>query len=119
MTALDKLRKKLQRLAEAFAKELPGRVSSLEDAVTKARAEGEHAEALLEARAVAHRMKGTAGTFGFAEVSAKASEIEATADGMLQEKTYSAVDPRWDSIQARLGSLRRLAEQVATRQEGA
>ncbi|MEN8181691.1 MAG: response regulator [Myxococcota bacterium] len=73
----------LLRLRETYRKRLPGQLDELGARLRVAR-EGTPARERLEtARDLAHRLKGTAGTYGFDEVGARLERIEEKLDGLL------------------------------------
>ena len=62
------------RLVEQYVESLPTKLAALEQAMTSGRA-GD-AAALAEAREIAHRMRGTAGCYGFRDLSEAAAVLE-------------------------------------------
>lgn len=68
----DDVERALAELRREYARELPAKVS----AIVEALARNDRATATL----LAHRLRGTAGSYGFAEVSAAAATIEAALE---------------------------------------
>ena len=86
----------LEETLRRFRGRLPARVEELRAAVERARhdQEGEH-----EARGLAHRLAGTAGTYGHGEVSAAARKLELAL----------STPPDWTAVDLALTELDRLA----------
>ncbi len=76
-------------LMRAFGPKLPARLAAIEAALAHARS-GD-AEGLGAARRLAHKLHGTAGSYGYAAVSVAAGELEA----LLDENP-----PNWDEVDA-------------------
>jgi diguanylate cyclase (GGDEF)-like protein len=87
----------LAEIRRAYAAKLPTEIANLARAVAGARDESE-AGALAEAHRLSHSMHGTAGTLGFAQISAAAREIE----DLLHPARLIAADPDPD-LWARVG----------------
>jgi HPt (histidine-containing phosphotransfer) domain-containing protein len=107
--------KRAQAFAAAFAairadyaRELPGEVGQLAAAVESARDKDPTALCKGEARAIAHRLYGTAGSYGFTEISEPAAELEALFQTI--EDTGSAPADAWATID---GALRRITAALA------
>jgi HPt (histidine-containing phosphotransfer) domain-containing protein len=101
----DLLAEALAVLRAEYAAELPG--------LSRALAERVHAAlrdvaALPPARAAAHRLAGTAGSYGFADVSAAASRIEVALDEVCA-RGGSCRDAERDGLLAALGDVERAA----------
>ncbi|HWV36867.1 MAG TPA: response regulator [Vulgatibacter sp.] len=80
----------LGRLREAYREELPSRLGELRAAVEDAARAPEDVEAIGVARDLAHRLRGTAGSYGFLQVGEEAGRIEelllqARSEGYLGE----------------------------------
>ncbi len=82
-------------LMRAFGVKLPARLAALEDALALART-GD-AEGLGAARRLAHKLHGTAGSYGYAAVSVAAGNLEALLDKS---------PPSWDEVDTARGALR-------------
>ena len=72
----------LAAMRAEYAAELPGMVAGLAALVARA---GEGREAAVRARAAAHRLRGTAGSFGFHAVGVAAGEVERAVEGDTAE----------------------------------
>ena len=68
----------LAEMRADYAAELPGMIAALAAVVARA---GEGRDAAARARAAAHRIRGTAGSFGFHAVGVAAGEVESAIDG--------------------------------------
>ena len=68
----------MAELRAEYAVELPAIVAALAALIGRA---GEGREAAARARAAAHRLRGTAGSYGFREVGVAAGEVEEAIDG--------------------------------------
>ena len=66
----------LDALRESYAKRLPGRLVELDTALRTARAAGASEADARSAQRLAHTLKGTAGSYGFADVGAALETIE-------------------------------------------
>ncbi len=94
-------RESLAAVITAFGERLPGRVRELTDALARAR--GGDATATAEAHSLAHRLAGTAGSYGHVEAGRHAAAIEdqlgcdapdwAAVDAALAALTASAARP--------------------------
>src|SRR5579885_2689442 len=73
---LDQMDEALYEAKRQCALELPEMVRSLAEAIRMARDTGHNKTLLLQGRDIAHRIKGTAGTCGFARVSEDAARVE-------------------------------------------
>jgi hypothetical protein len=87
----EALVKKLAALRVAYARTLPGLAIEIEQAVTAWLADSDGARA-AEVRRLTHRLTGTSGSYGLAEVSEAARALEALTAG----------PPRPDEIRAAL-----------------
>jgi diguanylate cyclase (GGDEF)-like protein len=73
---LGALGDELTALRDRYALTLPAKLSTLESTVNRARGAGPSSPSFVEARALAHRLHGTAGTYGFLELSHLAGAID-------------------------------------------
>jgi diguanylate cyclase (GGDEF)-like protein len=97
-------------LMREYSAALPGRISDLRDALVAARSDG---ELLHDAILRAHRLRGTAGTYGFAAVSAGAGEIE---DLLLEVQVEgSPWTAAWPRLERALQNVRLSATAGAAR----
>ena len=110
MTTRDKLppmlQEKLARARAEYGEKLGGRLDELTELVRRARAEEDGALAL--AQQLAHRLCGTAGSFGFKEVSDALAVIDRTLLALLEGAPASDAD--WDEVEA---ATRRAAASAA------
>lgn len=105
--ALDEV---LKSLRGDYLKELPERIAEMKDFVERAKcAEEKQLEWLTEAHFIAHRLAGTAGSYGFAELSRTAAEMDLYLKKLLKSDVESS------SVANRLNwqLLDRLVEAVA------
>lgn len=86
------------RLERRYAAVLPERLAELRAALTRARSDP---DALEPARELAHRLKGTAGSYGFAEVADGIARLEAVL--------VSLTPPDWSAIEEALVRVERAA----------
>lgn len=73
------LRAKLEALRQAFVAKLPGMLDALESAIAAYRDAGDAAgqgDALKRVNAQAHKIAGTAGTYGLSDIAAPLREME-------------------------------------------
>lgn len=75
----DSLRQQIEAAAVAFGKTLPGRVDAIREALELASLGS--AVAFAEARKLCHRLRGTAGCYGFHAVGEAAGRVEDELDG--------------------------------------
>ena len=94
----------LRRLRAEYRAELPARLDVLEQALERARAE-RSAEAALEARRLAHTLKGSSGSYGLSAVSEAIEAIERALDELLA--SAGATDRPWGEIASALERARR------------
>lgn len=100
----DDLEAALEPLRKEYARALPARVGELGAAVTALRL---NEEGLPLARTLAHRIRGTAGTYGFSEVSESAGRIE---DDLVDiEQGRLPIAALWSSLNDALDACARLA----------
>lgn len=93
----------LLELQEAYAGALPGLVAQLSGAAAEARLEGEAGEGLETLRMLSHRLRGTAGSYGFMEVSRAAAELEE----VVRQLAEMPGDALWARVDALLGEMER------------
>jgi HPt (histidine-containing phosphotransfer) domain-containing protein len=72
-------------LRDEYAQTLPARLEELSQAARLAREAAGDPECSRRVQALAHALRGTAGTFGFRDLSAAAGRIEDAAAGSLVE----------------------------------
>lgn len=100
------LQEKLARARAEYGEKLRGRLDELVELVRRARAE--EAGALAQAQQLAHRLCGTAGSFGFKEVSDALAVVDQALLGLLEGTRAS--DELWEDVAA---ATRRAAASVA------
>jgi HPt (histidine-containing phosphotransfer) domain-containing protein len=96
----DDLEEVLAALREGYAADLPALVASLAAAVDEARRDPS-AGLLRAAREQAHRIHGTAGSYGFAAAGKAAGRIEAALDEVSAGSSPGA----WGEIDRALAAL--------------
>lgn len=73
----EALEEVLKTLRADYLNELPDRLAEINGFVEKAKSNKENPlESLKEAHTIAHRLAGTAGSYGFAELSRAAAELD-------------------------------------------
>jgi diguanylate cyclase (GGDEF)-like protein len=103
----------LAALREAYADKLEGKVRELAEAYATARAQGLPPERLEHALRLAHKLHGTAGAYGFSEVSVAAATIE----GVLREVSQGRLEPGVTAWREVNKGLRQLNEALSRRRE--
>lgn len=82
--ALDEV---LKSLRGEYLNELPDRIDEMKDFVSKAKSdEAKLYEWLTEAHIIAHRLAGTAGSYGFTELSHAAGEMDQYLKNLLRNE---------------------------------
>lgn len=105
--ALDEV---LKSLRGDYLKELPERIAEMKDFVQRAKDSQEKVlEWLSEAHIIAHRLAGTAGSYGFSELSQTAAEM----DQYLKKTLRSDVESGSVANRVNWQLLDRLVEAVA------
>jgi len=100
----------LRGLRASYREKLPEQFGEL---ATKLRAsrEANGAEAFAQAREIAHRLAGTAGSYGLGDIAAALGRID---DALREVGTEAAGDARWQDIDAAVAEIRR---SIAARDE--
>jgi chemotaxis protein histidine kinase CheA len=98
---LDALAAAREELRGEFLEVLPERLAELASAVERAR---EDASSLGAARATAHKLRGTAGSYGFASLSEAAGRIEERLDALLSGRATAG--EVWSAVDAALTDAR-------------
>jgi len=91
MTSDDLVARLLAPAAADYARELPAKASALLDLVRRVRAGDDDAAAALAA--AAHRLAGSAGSYGFPTIGAAARDLE-----LLAIDHVSRDDARWRAL---------------------
>jgi diguanylate cyclase (GGDEF)-like protein len=95
--------KGLARLRQEYARALPAKLDSLAAALDRLRETPGSADLLEAARLLAHRLRGTAGSYGFVDVSAAAGRIE---DILVEAPPGGPGPAAWEGLEAALGDAR-------------
>lgn len=114
MTA-EAVRNAIRELARELAVLLPARAEAITIAFERARASPENLEARETLRVLVHRLRGSAGSHGFDELSREAGLIE---DCLLAEGESLAERGTWQRLAAWVGEIRTGAERAASEAEG-
>jgi len=95
-------------LRDAYARALPAKLASLDASLDDARREPPEQARLETARDLAHRLRGTTGTYRFKALSSELSRIERQLEALLDD----AVDrgDAWDAIANALRSAHELLD---------
>ncbi|HMR04173.1 MAG TPA: Hpt domain-containing protein [Polyangiaceae bacterium] len=86
----------IRALMQAFGKKLPGRLLELDAALRCAR--GGAPEAYQVAKRLAHKLHGTAGSYGYAQVSSAAGVLEAALE--RPEPDWTQIDAAYASVKS-------------------
>jgi HPt (histidine-containing phosphotransfer) domain-containing protein len=87
MADAEALERKLAALRDAFRDRLDGRMAEIEDAgraVAEARSAADWGVVLGDLQALAHKLVGGAGTFGFDAVSDAARDLEEACEALVE-----------------------------------
>jgi diguanylate cyclase (GGDEF)-like protein len=87
----------MAQMRAEYARDLPGKLNALVASVASARAGQAQVALRLEARTLAHRISGTAGSYGFPEVGSACAHLEELIVG-LGETLESALPAAWASV---------------------
>ncbi len=101
----------LAALRDAYAQSLPAKLSVLETSVQAARRAGTRSAPFTEARALATRLHGTAGTYGFLELSGIAGAIDSALGSVEREDNP---EPHWARIDEALERAEKALRRPAT-----
>ncbi len=110
---LEDLRHKMLLLSRQFGSELPAKIRELERLCEPLREPDAGPEAWAAARIAAHRMRGTAGTLGFKEVSAQAGRVEKRLVAMAAGEHDGDLESLWVWL-AELAALCEIAGREST-----
>jgi diguanylate cyclase (GGDEF)-like protein len=97
-------------LQAEYARSLPHKLRELAGAVNLVRQEPANAQALDLARQVAHRLRGTAGSYGFEGAGAAAGVVE---DVLIRARRNEAIADDWVKVEQQLAATFQAAEQAA------
>jgi signal transduction histidine kinase/CheY-like chemotaxis protein/HPt (histidine-containing phosphotransfer) domain-containing protein len=95
----------LVALRASYRQRLPAKLDGLETLVREARASGAAKEPLLAALRCAHQLKGTAGSYGFAQLAASLDRIEDALD-RLRDDSVPGAEELWAEIESQLERAR-------------
>ncbi|MBC8338572.1 MAG: Hpt domain-containing protein [Rhodospirillales bacterium] len=109
MTSADEeLLAKIKILQDAFKANLEDRLAEVDAALDSLRTAGEdNADALNHLMGLAHKLTGSAGTFGFPATSDAAGELETLCESL--EKAGGDASAHFDRIAALVDGLRQAA----------
>ena len=99
------INERLEELKQAYVNGLGSKIEEVEAAARAAGADplsGQGLEALDALKQLVHKLAGSGGTFGFAEISDTAEKAEIACDAMLESPSMD----RWRAIEGHLGELR-------------
>jgi len=95
----DDLAREFADASAAYAESLPEKARALAAAIASARYKRD-AEALSLARAIAHRLRGAAGSYGFADVSELGRIIEENLRLPFAKNAWTAIDGAMSELNA-------------------
>lgn len=106
----ERIRAAFEELHREFSSKLPARIETLAAAIRAADAARDDLALREEARGFAHKLRGSAGSYGFPAISAMAERIE---EAFIVLKASPAVDPEapWATIAAALAELESAARE--------
>ncbi|HET9933556.1 MAG TPA: Hpt domain-containing protein [Polyangiaceae bacterium] len=105
-TDADDFEEQLRLIRREYACKLPGKVSALAACLAERE---KNLRVLAEARELAHRLKGTAGTYGFNGVAELAARLERSLSALVDDRAGGAT-LILKEIDELLAELRALAE---------
>ncbi len=97
----------LEQLRQGFAARLPERIAELEKALALSKTDEDQR---AQARTIAHRLRGTCGTYGFASIGGHFGRIE----DALGETGTAISRKQWNEVQLALGDARQLSAPATT-----
>jgi HPt (histidine-containing phosphotransfer) domain-containing protein len=104
----DDLKRKIEALKRTFTGTLDTRLGELEAALARLRADAPLADQVDTIKALleqAHKIAGSAGTFGYAQVSVIASETEQLCESIIKGR-HGADQPALGTLAAKVAALR-------------
>jgi DNA-binding NtrC family response regulator/HPt (histidine-containing phosphotransfer) domain-containing protein len=96
-TADSAYRSSLEQLRSRYAADLPARLEALREAMTEAAVSAPHASVVTDAVFLAHRLAGTAGTYGFRDAAALGAHCERA---LRSYQTEGIALPEWHDLLA-------------------
>ena len=112
-TANEELKRKIEALKKTFAVTLNTRLSEIEASLARLRSDAPLADQVDTIKALleqAHKIAGSAGTFGYGQVSVIASETEQLCDSIIKG-SHGADQPALGTLAAKVAALRAQAAQ--------
>jgi HPt (histidine-containing phosphotransfer) domain-containing protein len=103
----------LRELQAEYGKVLPTLVATLAGALERAKGARSDGEALEEVRLQAHRLRGTAGSYGFREVGEAAIRIEETVRAMQAGGEGAMPGDPWQELEGALEAMTAAAQRAA------
>ena len=97
----------LDALRADYTRRVPEKLQALREALRQAREHHGDLRRLAAARTLAHRLSGTAGSYGHAEIGEAAAGIEAALINI--EKATGLVEESWAEIDRRFADASRIA----------
>ena len=92
----------LRGLRASYREKLPNQLGELTERLCASR-EADGSEAFLQAREIAHRLAGTAGSYGFGDLGAALGKIE---DALREVSAEDVENARWSDIDATVAEIR-------------
>jgi HPt (histidine-containing phosphotransfer) domain-containing protein len=102
--AKPELERELEALRREFGQQLPARLAALQTLLRALKASGDTA-GLEEAQQLAHKLRGSAGSYGFHELSDEMKRVEGALDVLLRGTSSAA----WEELER---AIRRALERV-------
>jgi HPt (histidine-containing phosphotransfer) domain-containing protein len=112
-TPNEELKRKIEALKKTFAVTLNTRLGEIEAALARLRSDAPLADQVDTIKALleqAHKIAGSAGTFGYGQVSVIASETEQLCDSIIKGK-HGADQPALGTLAAKISALREQSAQ--------
>jgi chemotaxis protein histidine kinase CheA len=101
----------LKELQAEYARYLPGIVAKLAASLRRAKEHPEDAAALEQARMQAHKLRGSAGSYGFADVGDAAVRIEDAATSMQNAGPVSRYES-WPELERAMAEMTAAAKRA-------
>jgi HPt (histidine-containing phosphotransfer) domain-containing protein len=111
----EALNEVLAGLRDEYSKELPERLSEMKEYFKKAKVDEEkQLEWLVQAHTIAHRLAGTAGSYGFAEMSAAAANLDLYMKNLLKNEANTGAAVNGLNWQALDGMVEEMVKSIPT-----
>ncbi|HEY9788293.1 MAG TPA: Hpt domain-containing protein [Candidatus Obscuribacterales bacterium] len=108
----EQLKAVVAALQQEYAKELPAQLLEVERAYASALEQKGDDHKLEEATQIAHRLLGTTGSYGFADISQVMERLENASKALLGKTQANLeqcqIDGLWHDIEEALAALKRL-----------